>query len=98
MVRGRGAFDPADAVVWGTASLLALLCGLGMGFLLWSVVAETSAPAAWRAAVYLAAPILGFLVPLRRSLRLRLFVGIAVAALLLSLCFGSVLFSPLLGG
>ncbi len=97
MVRGRGAFDPVDTVVWATASLLALLCGLGMGFLLWSVVVETGSPLAWRAAVYLTVPILGFMVPIRRALRLRLFVGIAAAALLLSFCFGSVLFSPLFG-
>ncbi|MHB8432183.1 MAG: hypothetical protein ACYC8W_11615 [Candidatus Tyrphobacter sp.] len=97
MVRGRGAFDPADAVVWTAAGLLALLCGLGMGFILWSVIETTGVPAAWRTAIYFVVPILGIVAPIKRSLVIRLFVGLAAGALLLSFCFGSSLFSPLLG-
>lgn len=97
MVRGRGAFDPAEAVVWATASLLALLCGLGTGFVLWSALVETGAPVAWRAIAYGTALVLAAVASGRHPVPLRLFLGIAAAALLASFAFGYALFAPLLG-
>ncbi len=96
MVRGRGAFDPADAVIWITAALLAILCGAGAGFVLWSVLAGASAVPSVRAVVYLGGVACAIGAPMRRSLQLRLFVGLAVLALLASFSLGPTVWGPLL--
>ena len=98
MVRGRKILDPSDAVVWMAAALLALLSGLGGGFVLWSVVAGLASPQPWRAAVYLGVLGLGVCLPVRQAVHLRLLVTLAAAALILSFTFGSVIFAPLVGG
>ena len=91
---GRRIFDPADVVVWTSAALLAVLCGLGAGFVIWSVLAGAGAPASLRAAVYGGA-VLVAVVPFRRNAQLRLFLALAAVALIASLAFGSLLWAPL---
>ncbi len=97
MVRGRR-LEPADAVVWIATTFLAMLCGLGMGFVLWSVLAATNAAWPWSASVYLLGILMPLLWPLLRGAHLRLFLGLCGLALVLSFAFGGLLFAPLLSG
>lgn len=97
MVRGRRTLDPADAVVWTAAALLALLSGLGAGFVLWSLFTGLGPPSPWRLCVYLAGLTLGVFVPARQGVHLRLLLALAAGALILSFAFGSVVFAPLGG-
>lgn len=96
-MHGRRAFDPADAVIWVAAALLALLCGAGGGFFLWSVFAGVGAPTEARAIVYVAAIAVGA-IAFRRSLHLRLCLMLAAASLVVSFALGSSLWAPLFGG
>lgn len=95
---GRRTFDPADAVVWATAVLLALLCGAGGGFALWSMLSSANAPPAVSGLVYALALLVGFVVPLRRKLQFRLVVALAATALVIAFSLGHVLWAPLLAG
>jgi len=97
VVHGRRTFDPADAVVWTTAALLALLSGIGAGFVLWSVLSNVDAPPTLRVLVYAGALLVGGILPLRQSLRLRLFLALAAAALIVSFSLGATLWAPLVG-
>ncbi len=97
VVRGRREFDPTDAVVWTAAVLLALLSGLGAGFVFWSLFTGLGPPSPWRLCVYLGGLVLGVLLPARQGVRLRVLLTISAAALILSFTFGSALFAPLGG-
>jgi hypothetical protein len=98
MVRGRKVFDPADVVVWTTAVLLSLLCGAGVGFVLWSMLFGMSAPLSLQAVVYAGGLLVGALLSYRKELHVRLVIALGLLALLVSFSFGSLLWAPLLGG
>ncbi|HEY9086503.1 MAG TPA: hypothetical protein VIN40_11310 [Candidatus Tyrphobacter sp.] len=97
MVRDR-AFDPADMVVWIAMVLLAMLCGLGIGFVCWSVFAATNEAWPWGASVYALALAMLLACPFLRTAHLRLFVGLCAATLIVSFALGGSLFAPLLSG
>lgn len=92
---GRRIFDPADVVIWAAAALLALLSGTGVGFVLWSVLSGLDAPPPFRVVVYVGGLIVFGVLPFRRTLQFRIFIAIAVAALIVSVALGPVLWAPL---
>jgi hypothetical protein len=95
MVRGRGNFDTSDLVVWMSTMLLAMLCGLGLGFVVWSIVSAVGKPNLWGLGTY-AVAVAGVLLASRlRGAYLRLALALCAATLALSFAFGDVLFAPL---
>lgn len=94
-MRGRRIFDPADAVVWTTAALLAILSGVGAGFLFWSVLAGLNAPPPLRAVVYVVGLVIGGVLPFRRTVQLRLFLALTALSLVVSFSLGPILWAPL---
>lgn len=96
--RVRTPFDPAEIVVWIATALLAVLCGLGLGFALWSVLAANAILGTASPAVYVVGIAIALVLPFAVRAPLRLFVALCGVALLLSFAFGGMLFAPLLGG
>jgi hypothetical protein len=97
MVRGHGGFDASDYVVWFSTMLLAMLCGLGLGFVTWSIVNATGKPNLWGLGTYSVA-MAGVLLASRvRGAYLRFALALCAAALALSFALGGMLFAPLFG-
>lgn len=95
---GRRTFDPADAVVWAAAILLALLCGAGGGLALWAMLSSAHAPVEISGLVYALVLLAGFIAPLGRKLQFRLVLAVAATALLVAFSLGHVVWAPLLTG
>ncbi len=97
MVRGQGGFDASDFVVWFATMLLAVLCGLGLGFVAWSIVNATGTSNFWGLGTY-AVAMAGVLLASRVSgAYLRFALALCAATLALSFALGGVLFTPLFG-
>lgn len=97
MVRGQGGFDASDLVVWSATMLLAMLCGIGLGFVAWSIVNATGKPNLWGLGTYTVA-MAGVLLASRiHGTYLRFALALCAATLALSFALGGALFAPLFG-
>lgn len=95
MIRGRGRFDPAEIIVWFAASCLALVCGVGLAFLTWSVLRSAAVPGLWDAGAYALAGGLMLLSPRSQTPCLRLALILGAVAFVAGLALGGRLFAPL---
>lgn len=97
MVRRQTQLDAADLLVFVTTAVLAVLCGLGGGFVFWSVVVASHVPRPWNALAYVFTLALVFVAFRMTGPYLRLALGLCALSLLLSFALGDRLFAPLFG-
>jgi hypothetical protein len=98
VVRRRSELDVADLVVFVTTAVLAVLCGLGGGFVFWSIVVASHIPRPWNALAYVLSLGLVFVASRVGGAYLRLALALCALSMLLSFALGDRLFAPLFGG
>jgi NhaP-type Na+/H+ and K+/H+ antiporter len=98
VVRKRSELDAADLVVLVTTAVLGVLCGLGGGFVFWSVMVASRVPRPWNALAYVLSLGLVFTASRAGGGYLRLALALCALSLLLSFALGDRIFAPLFGG
>ena len=89
--------EPSTLVIWGAATMLGILAGVGAAFYLWSQLAHTAEPAILSFAVAVIAVGLGLLAFALRAFTGRLFLWALAASMMLAFFAGSGPFSSLSG-
>lgn len=84
-------------VVLVATATLSVLCGLGGGFVFWSVVVVSRLPRPWSALAYVLSLGLVFVASRAGGAYLRLALVLCALSLLLSFALGDRLFAPLFG-
>ncbi len=97
MMHERPLQEPSDLVIWGAASLLGVLLGVAVAFMLWTQLHRTGDPAMLGGAVVALGGGLGLMGLSLRGLTGRLFLAALACALLLGFFTLGGAFSTLAG-